>query len=125
MCQPLHRPTGGAASDKESVIKASNKQSSLFHKRSKLDKKRSPQWRRRKPGELLPGGACSAVGLVRGDCPQQRVEGSAYCYYHHKAERGLLEPAGREAWPELPDAYYPVWPLPPEGYVINHLRAVA
>lgn len=62
-------------------------------------------------GGVTPGAKrCLAVGLERGDCPHIRTFTSSYCYYHEKLQRGLTEPTA--------DAY-PVWPLPPLGYVVT------
>lgn len=79
----------------------------------------SPQeWRQPEPGESLPDQytalgrrpgfrRCSALGLERGDCQQERMPDSVYCYYHEKVQDGR----------SLPTAdVYPVWPLPPTGY---------
>jgi len=46
---------------------------------------------------------CACIGLIRGDCQEQRQEGSIYCYYHTKALQGLVE---------ANDGMYAVWPLP-------------
>lgn len=82
-------------------------------------------WRPRYASEALPpvpsvyGGfipsylRCHALGLglgsKKGDCVQFRVDGSYYCYYHDKVQRGVLEPEHH---------LYPVWPLPSKGYVL-------
>ena len=64
--------------------------------------------------ELWSGGVvkgerrCSALGLPRGDCEQERVPNSAYCFYHDKLQRELTTPTAMT---------YPVWPLPLNGYL--------
>jgi hypothetical protein len=47
---------------------------------------------------------CACLGLIRGDCQEQRLPGSIYCYYHTKALDGLVE---------VSEGMYAVWPLPP------------
>jgi hypothetical protein len=75
-------------------------------------------WHEPRFGEVLPDQVtaigrrpgirrCSALGLERGDCQQERMEGSAYCYYHDKVQEGLTLPTAD---------VYPVWPLPRTGY---------
>jgi len=64
-------------------------------------------------GGVVPGSQrCMALGLGMGteksDCQQQRWPGSNYCYYHDKVLKRMLEPEHH---------LYPVWPLPPKGYV--------
>lgn len=62
-------------------------------------------------GGVTPGAKrCLALGLVRGDCPHTRESLSSYCYYHSKLQKGLTERTAD---------VYPVWPLPPQGYVIT------
>lgn len=97
-------------------------------------------WRpRTKDEHLVPCGGttkrtqvdpvCSAVGLTREfrqmpvDCSQPRAVGSAYCYYHDKVQRGLIDSfrstnsAGE--WSAVPPhLLYPVYPLPLSGYVL-------
>lgn len=53
---------------------------------------------------------CNVLGLPRGDCEQERLDHSAYCFYHDKLQRGLAEPTAQT---------YPVWPLPLSGYVFT------
>lgn len=57
---------------------------------------------------------CRAIGLAAAtsDCRMMRELDSAYCYYHSKLARGLMEP-------DAP--LYPVWPLPRHGYVLEEL----
>lgn len=50
---------------------------------------------------------CACIGLIRGDCQEQRKMGSIYCYYHTKASEGLLE---------VSEGMYAVWPLPDEPW---------
>lgn len=77
-------------------------------------------WRKRRKNEELPPLTtacqtipghlrCRAIGLERGDCQMQRTHDSFYCYYHTALSEGLMEP-------DAP--IYPVWPLPPKGYVL-------
>lgn len=47
---------------------------------------------------------CACLGLIRGDCQEQRFMGSIYCYYHTKASQGILE---------VSEGMYAIWPLPP------------
>lgn len=73
--------------------------------------------------ELWSGGKvkgemrCSALGLPRGDCEQERLPHSAYCFYHDKLQQELTEPTAMT---------YPVWPLPKAGYILlDEQEAVA
>lgn len=50
---------------------------------------------------------CACIGLIRGDCQEQRQNGSIYCYYHTKALQGHLE---------VSEGMYAVWPLPEEAW---------
>ena len=50
---------------------------------------------------------CACIGLIRGDCQEQRQMGSIYCYYHTKASEGLLE---------VSEGMYAVWPIPDEPW---------
>lgn len=59
----------------------------------------------RKPGNQR----CGAIGLEKGDCQQSARRGHVYCNYHEKLSLGLMEPSA---------PIYPVWPLPPFGYVL-------
>lgn len=65
---------------------------------------------------------CSCEGLLLGDCTEQVIEGSAYCYYHNKVLRGditYFEANMAKGIAEVsPTHYYPVWPLPVTGYVL-------
>ena len=66
---------------------------------------------------------CSVQGLLLGDCEMEKVDGSAYCYYHDKVQRDLItefrEKNSGLGWVDVnPRAWYPVWPLPREGYVL-------
>lgn len=54
-------------------------------------------------GKRLGIHRCAAIGLIRGDCQERRADGKLYCYYHQKAQDGLLE---------VSEGMYPVWPLP-------------
>lgn len=68
-------------------------------------------------GGVTPGNKrCLATNLERSDCPHARTLTSSYCYYHEKLQKGLTEPSA--------DAY-PVWPLPPHGYVVVEEKEVA
>lgn len=83
-------------------------------------------WRHRTSRDVLPdftlsGGKtlehhqrCGVLGLPLGDCQMERFGPSAYCGYHQKLAEGLLEPT---------DRVYPVWPLPPGGYVFTDEEA--
>jgi hypothetical protein len=67
---------------------------------------------------------CHAIGLEMGDCRQASIEGSHYCYYHDKLQRGVITPsvpAPEEADQRDGMALYPTWPLPREGYVLLSL----
>ena len=46
---------------------------------------------------------CGQLGLIRGDCQEERKIGKLYCYYHDKVSSGRIEP---------PKEMYPSWPLP-------------
>jgi hypothetical protein len=62
---------------------------------------------------------CHAIGLEKGDCRQERLPDSRYCYYHDKLQRGVTHPS--VPTPEDPRdgmALYPVWPLPEDGYFL-------
>ena len=78
-------------------------------------------------GQVLGGGGvpgerrCSAIGLQLGDCTQQHIEGSRYCYYHDKVQKGVIDSfmstnSSGGWYEESPRNIYPVWPLPVEGY---------
>ena len=62
------------------------------------------------------------LGIVHGfhkrrDCPQGRLHGKPYCYYHDKLLDGLMEPESTDP--------YPVWPLPATGYLPISREAAA
>lgn len=54
-------------------------------------------------GLRLGGLRCGQLGLIRGDCQEERRVGKLYCYYHDKVASGLIDP---------PKEMYPTWPLP-------------
>jgi hypothetical protein len=50
---------------------------------------------------------CGQLGLIRGDCQEERLPNRMYCYYHQKVLEGKIEP---------PQDMYPVWPLPQDTW---------
>lgn len=67
----------------------------------------------RRPGSQR----CHAVDLLRGSCQEARFNELPYCYYHDKAASGLMEPTDT--------LVYPLWPLPPSGYVLDNGQKAA
>lgn len=82
----------------------------------------SRPFRERRPSDTLPemevfsgrvlrgDQRCGVLGLPLGDCEQEHIPGSAYCFYHDKLQKGLTEATART---------YPVWPLPLNGYLFT------
>lgn len=80
---------------------------------------------------------CAATNLPKGDCQMQKLNDSAYCFYHDKLQRGVAEPhvdsvrvqvetfddhgkrrVRTETQSVVRTDCYPVWPLPKAGYVL-------
>lgn len=75
-----------------------------------------PDLRSHYGGVIKGADRCGAIGLEQGnDCVQEAPD-SVYCYYHTKLLQGLTKPNSM---------YYPVWPLPAEGYVLVERQTVA
>ena len=57
---------------------------------------------------------CGQLGLIRGDCQEEHMNGKLYCYYHEKVVSGKIEP---------PQEMYPVWPVPnyPWQFVTDYI----
>lgn len=64
-------------------------------------------------GRLRGSLRCAVLGLTRGDCQQQKLPDSIYCYYHDKLHKGQTS---------TDEDLYPVWPLPDYPHKLGEVR---